>query len=77
MSVNLQGQTAKANFHLSQTALISGNVFNDANGDKTKGVLVEFDTPERQKKFFDALNSLFPDYRLEEKEWNLGKKLWG
>jgi len=36
VSVNLQGQSAKANFHLSQTALISGNVFNDANGDKTK-----------------------------------------
>jgi len=36
VSVNLQGQTAKANFHFSQTALISGNVFNDANGDKIK-----------------------------------------
>jgi hypothetical protein len=36
VSVNLQGQTAKANFHFSQTALISGTVFHDANGNKVK-----------------------------------------
>ena len=35
-SVNLSGATATANFHLSQTALISGNVFHDANGNKLK-----------------------------------------
>jgi len=36
VSVNLQGSTGKANFHISQTALISGNVFHDANGNKLK-----------------------------------------
>jgi hypothetical protein len=44
--------------------------------DTEKGRYVGFDTPERQQKFDAALLSLFPDYRLEEKEWNLGKRPW-
>jgi hypothetical protein len=36
MNVNLQGLNATANFLLSQTALISGNEFHDANGNKLK-----------------------------------------
>jgi len=36
VSVNLQSTTASANFSLSQTTVISGNVFHDGNGNKVK-----------------------------------------
>ena len=36
VSVSLAGASASANFELSQTAIISGNVFHDANGNKVK-----------------------------------------
>jgi len=45
--------------------------------DKERGVYVAFDTQARQLQFKDALISLFPNYRLEEREWNLGKRPWG
>src|SRR5205085_4668254 len=35
-SVNLQSSSATANFQFSQTAIIRGNVFHDANGNKVK-----------------------------------------
>ncbi len=44
--------------------------------DAEKGVYVGFDTMDRQAKFVGAMNSLFPDYRLDNKEWNLGKRPW-
>jgi hypothetical protein len=44
--------------------------------DQEKGRYVGFDTEERQAKFDAAMKTLFPDYRVEEKEWNLGKRPW-
>ena len=45
--------------------------------DKEEGVYVGFDTLKRQLAFYEAMSTLFPDYRLEEKKWNLGKRPWG
>jgi hypothetical protein len=42
--------------------------------DKEKGKYIGFDTPERELAFNNALLTLFPDYRLENREWNLGKR---
>lgn len=44
--------------------------------DSEKGMYVGFDTLERQAKFVAAMQTLFPDYRIEEKDWNLGKRPW-
>jgi len=44
--------------------------------DKEKGVYVPFDTETRKNKFYNSMTTLFPDYRLEEKEWNLFKRPW-
>jgi hypothetical protein len=44
--------------------------------DNEKGRYVALDTEDRQKRSGNALLTLFPDYRLEEKEWNLGKRPW-
>jgi hypothetical protein len=44
--------------------------------DAEKGLYFPFDTPERQQALLAQLTNLFPDYELDSKEWNLGKRPW-
>lgn len=45
--------------------------------DSEEGVYVGFDSVPRQLAFFQAMQQMLPDYRVEEKKWNLGKRPWG
>jgi hypothetical protein len=44
--------------------------------DAEKGIYTGFDTLARQQQFYNAMLTLFPDYRIEQREWNLGKRPW-
>lgn len=45
--------------------------------DKEEGLYFAFDSIATKQEVLAAINSTFPKYRLEEKEWNLGKRPWG